>query len=389
MRLIVKILMISVLPGVVSAQDVITPDLAVRSALQNHPLMKAATFEVDAKKYAEKAAFNLPNPEVNAESPTGTFYAVGVLQSFEFPTVYLRQKQVARAETALARAGQTVSENDLRYAVRSLYLELQTAESQGLQWAFRDSLYQAVFNAAERQFAAGEIDLLQKTIVANEAGNIHQERLAAEQLTSALRSQLMLLTGLTEFGKLLPLFADTAGLATLSGPLANPGLAYEKQTAQLAEQQIGLAKSKALPSFSLGYMNQGTRDTPIDYRFRASVGIPLWAGQYRVGINAARVDSEAANARAEAKSRALAMDNQRIGMEVRSALNLLRYYEQEALPRSRILIEASLRMREAGQIDYVTFLRTLDEAFAVQRDYVAQIEAFENARIQLLYLAGQ
>ena len=117
-----------------------TPDQAAQAALQNHPLTKAAAFEVQAKKYGEKVAFNPPNPEVNAESPTGEFYAVGILQSFEFPTVYTRQKQVAKAETGLAQAGQRVSENDLRYTVRSLYLETQVAEYRAQQWGQRDEL---------------------------------------------------------------------------------------------------------------------------------------------------------------------------------------------------------------------------------------------------------
>ncbi|HOY17621.1 MAG TPA: TolC family protein, partial [Haliscomenobacter sp.] len=121
-----NILLFGLITSGVVAQT--TPDAAVSAALRNHPLVKAATFEVQAKKYAEKTALKLPNPEVNAESPTGEFYALGVLQSFEFPTVYARQKQVAQAETALAQTGQRVSENDLRYTVRSLYLEVQVAE---------------------------------------------------------------------------------------------------------------------------------------------------------------------------------------------------------------------------------------------------------------------
>ena len=31
-----------------------TPDAVISAALRNHPLVKAATFEVQAKKYAEK-----------------------------------------------------------------------------------------------------------------------------------------------------------------------------------------------------------------------------------------------------------------------------------------------------------------------------------------------
>lgn len=210
---------------------------------------------MQAKKYGEKTALNLPNPEVNVESPTGEFYAVGVLQSFDFPTVYSRQKQVAKAETALAQAGQRVSENDLRYMVRSLYLETQVAEFQAQQWRDRDTLYQQIAATAARQFTAGEIDFLQKTIAENEAGNLHRERLSAERMVEGLRQNLTTFTGLSDLGTLLPLNADTLGLLAMPDIAANPAVAYEQQAVQVAKKQINLAKSRTLPNFSLGYLN--------------------------------------------------------------------------------------------------------------------------------------
>lgn len=389
MKLLIKIVILGLTAQ--SAWTQTTPDSAVQAALQNHLSVRAATFDVQARKYAEKTALNLPNPEVNAESPTGEFYAVGVLQSFEFPTVYSRQKQVAKAETALASAGKQMSENDLRYTVRTLYLETQVAEYQTRQWQQRDSLYQQLTATAARQFASGEIDFLQKTLAENEAGTVHQERLAAEQTASALRQQLAALTGLTDLINLSPLTPDTLGLferLSQGNAAGNPAVAYEQQAARVAERQISLAKSRALPNFSIGYLNQGVRSTPIDYRFRASVGIPLWAGQYRAGVKSAEAQGQAALARAEAQSQAVALELARTQTAALTALNLVHYYEREALPRSQALIATSLRLRDAGQTDYVSFLRTLDEAYAIQRDYATQMQAFETARIQMLYLSG-
>lgn len=363
-----------------------TPEAAVAAALQNHPSVRAAGFDVQAKKYGEKAALNLPNPELNAESPTGEFYAVGVLQSFEFPTVYVRQKQVAKAETALAQAGQRVSENDLRYAVRSLYLDAQVAEYQARQWAGRDSLYQQIAATAVRQFAAGEIDFLQKTRTENEAGQVHQERLAAEQRATSLLQQLATYTGLPDLSDLLPLYPDTSARELL--PQNNPIVAYDRQAVQVAEQQVRLAKSKALPNFSVGYLNQGVKSTPMDYRFRASVGVPLWAGQYRAGANAAKAETQAAIARADAQTQAVALELQRAQTDFATALANVQYQEREALPRSRALIAAALRMREAGQVDYSTFLRTLDEAFATQREYAGQVHTLNITQLRMRYLSG-
>jgi cobalt-zinc-cadmium efflux system outer membrane protein len=387
MKLLIKILIFVGLAQSALAQT--TPEAAVQAALQSHPTAKAAAFEAQAKKYAEKTALNLPNPEVNVESPTGEFYAVGVLQSFEFPTVYTRQKQVAKAETALAQAGQRVSENDLRYTVRVLYLEAQVAEYQVRQWQQRDSLYQQLAATAARQFAGGEIDFLQKTLAENEAGKVRQERLAAEQVATVARQQLMVYTGLADLGNLLPLNPDSSGIGMQPVLQANPTVAYGQQAVQVAEKQIDLAKSRALPNFSLGYLNQGLQSTPIDYRFRASIGIPLWFGQYRAGRQAAESEAQAARSRAEAQTQTVALQLQQIQTDAATALTRVRYSQNEALPRSRSLIATALRMREAGQVDYVTFLRTLDEAYTIQRDYTEQVLALNNANIQLLYLAGQ
>ncbi len=389
MKALLKLTVFLGLSSSLFGQGITTPEAAIRAALQNHPLAHAAAFDAQAKKYAEKSALNIPNPEVSAESPTGDFYTIGVSQAFEFPTVYTRQKQVAKAETSLAKTGQLVQENDLRYRVRTFFLDAQVAVFQSQQWAQRDSFYQAIATTANRQFSAGEIDFLQKTLMENEAGKVRLERLGMDIKAASAQQQLATFSGLSDLGTLPPLQADTAGTNAIQGFAENPSLRYAQQNEQVATAQISLAKSRVLPNLSLGYMNQAARNSPIDYRFRASIGIPLWAGQYQGGINAAKAESQAAQARSEAESQALALQQQRSRVDARMALSQVQYYEKEALPRSQALIAAALRMREAGQIDYLALLRILDEAYAVQREYATQLHAFNTARIQLQYLAGQ
>lgn len=112
-------------------------------------------------------------------------------------------------------------------------------------------------------------------------------------------------------------------------------------------------------------------------------------GRYRAGANVAQAESQAALARAEAQSQAITLEWQRTQTEAVTALANVQYHEREALPRSRALIAAAVRMREAGQVDYITFLRTLDGAFEIQRDYAVQVNALNTAHIQLLFLYGQ
>ncbi len=365
--------------------QVLTSEQAIQSALQNHPQLRAAALDMQSKRTAEKSARALPNPEINAESPTGEFYTVGVLQNFELPTVYKNRRKAAQAETSLAAAGQKLTENELRFAVRNLFLETQTADFQLVFERRRDSIFQQIASAAARQFAAGEIDFLQKTLAENEAGAARQQFLAAQKAAENLREQLKIWTGIADLAQIETLRPDLAAAADFS---QNPSILYEKQAAAVAAQQIALARSAALPNFSLGYLNQGAKNTPIDYRFRASVGVPIWLGQNRAARQTAEIASLAAENRAVAATQNVAVETAAEQNEAATARAQIEYFEKEALPRSRSIIETAVRLRNAGEIDFLNFLRTLDLAFSIENEYIVQLRTLNTAQIRLRFLAG-
>ena len=384
----VKILVLMVLPAVLVAQGITTSDDAVQAALANHPLVKAAAYTVQAKKYSEKTALNLPNPDLITESPTGEFYAIGVSQSFEFPTVYKHQKQVAKAETALAEANQRISENDLRYTVRQLYLDAQLATFEQTLSAQNDSIFQLLANTAKRQFDAGDIDFLEKTRVEQAAGKAHQANISAAQHTAALKNQLATWTALTSLSNFTPLQPDTLVLNAAPTEKENPQVTYAAQAATVAERQTALAKSKGLPTFTVGYLNQGPRNTPVPYRLRAEIGVPLWYGQYNNAQKSAENEVNAAQNRLEAAVRTVALERAQLESEMAIALAQIRYYEKEALPGNTVVATTALRMREAGQMDYSAYLRILDDVYQVKKSYAEQVYAFNTGLIKLRYLAG-
>jgi outer membrane protein, heavy metal efflux system len=387
MKLFVKIGFWAMLSTPLLAQKSISQEEVIAQSLQRQPAQKAALLEVKAKKQAEKGAMNLPKPEINAESPTGEFYAVGLLQSFEFPTVYKHRKAVARANTQLAETGAAISENDLKFSIRTYYLEAQANYARWWVWQKRDSIYAQIANSALRQFNAGEIDILQKTLTETEAGKVHQAQLTARQLWAASRATLGDFTGIAESDTLWPLRADSTSIRVQIPD--NPQVQLAEQTVFLAEQEAKLARSQNLPDFSVGYLNQGPKNTPLDYRFRATVGIPLWVGQYRSTAQAAQTAVEANTQRAEAQKQAIGRENQRLQAELAAIGQQIRYYEQTALANANTLINAATRMKNAGQIDYITFLKNLDAAFSVEEEYTELLYAYETIRIQLLYLAGK
>ncbi|MFR1445853.1 hypothetical protein ACLUYJ_20050, partial [Acinetobacter baumannii] len=101
-----------------------------------------------------KSAINLPNPDFFWESPTGKFYTGSITQSFEFPTVYSNQYHLQKQQIGVAQKEKQLTEAELKYKVRVLYLEIQYADSLTRQLYIQDTLYEKIKLSAIRQFKA-------------------------------------------------------------------------------------------------------------------------------------------------------------------------------------------------------------------------------------------
>ena len=111
------------------AQNVLTADEAVVVALKNSPAVKASGLVVRQNEQLVRSARTIPNPDITLDSPSGTFYTLGVQQSFRFPTVYNQQSKLQQQQTVLAQKQKIVTENDLNYRIRTVYLNAQYADA--------------------------------------------------------------------------------------------------------------------------------------------------------------------------------------------------------------------------------------------------------------------
>ncbi|HEY0109412.1 MAG TPA: TolC family protein, partial [Fibrella sp.] len=302
------------LAGSMRAQNALSEAEVVNLVLAKSPAIRASELSIRQNQQLLKGANTIPNLDVFTDSPTGSFYTIGVNQSFQLPIVYKRQHQLQRQQIGLAQTEKRITENDLRFQVRSLYLALQYAEALGRQYQFQDSVYNQLRLTAGRQFAAGQIDYLSKAFAEAQAGEIgNQLRLALADRQTIVR-QLQRLTGRPEPILVLPLarYQPTVG-RTVPDSVAlgqNPSLALFRQTEAISEGQIGLERARSLPGLMVGYYNQGSMETPTQLRFRFGLTLPVWFGQYRSRTAAAQTGLLVARQRTAGQTQTLAVDLQ-------------------------------------------------------------------------------
>ena len=274
------------------SQSVSESDL-ISMALKNSRSLSAYNLNIQKQKQLLGTSYNLPNPEVFVESPTGNFYTASITQSFEFPSVYIKQNQLQKQKITFSEIEKSVGESDIKYQVKQLYLMLQFAVALQQQLYVQDTIYERISKAAARQFNAGQIDYLQKLFAENSYAEVHNQYLQAQLKGINIEKQVQFISGyknkitvapITYINSLYVAIIDSINL------IKNPSVALLNQSIIIAQKKISLQQSKALPGLAFGYFNQGERNTPIQNRFRFGITIPLWFNQYKSNINAAKTE---------------------------------------------------------------------------------------------------
>lgn len=374
----------------ISAQNVISEQAALDSAMKHSPLLKSAELQVKQSNYLRKTAFNLSNPDIIAESPTGEFYAVGILQSIEFPTVYFKQGQLLNQQSLLSEKGKALTIYEVKRLIRSVYLNAQYTQQLYEQLKYQDSLYNQIQISARRQFDAGVIDYLAKTFAESQYGEIHNQLVQAQNAFKANLQQLKLYTGISSVASVSALVKFTLPnlSADTSAVTQSPLVQYARQNQVVNQKQLSLERNRALPGLVVGFLNQGPRETETYYRFRVGFTVPLWFWQYSGNIKAAKTRVQIAEQQTRAQQQQLTADLQTSMSEYTSAQQAVSYYEASGLKQAEDIISAAKRFFESGKIDYIAYIRNINDAYAVKRTYLESLRTYNQSIININYITG-
>lgn len=370
------------------AQTTLTLQQAVDSVLKRDPSVQAATLQVVQSQQLQKSSVSLANPEVLAESPTGEFYTIGVTQSFDFPGTYVRQSQYQREQTRLAGFAKTISSLEVKFQVARIYLNAQYQFALLQLLNKQDSLYKGISDAADRQYTSGKLDLVQKTFANLQYGEIHVKAQAAKADYDAALQQLAMLTGVTSSFQVESLSPDLKKDKPNFSLAANPYMGYSLQQEIVSKRLWQVERNKALPGFTIGYLNQGPMNTPIGFRFRAGITVPIWFWQYSGRMQAAKTGIRVAQFQSQAQQQQLSLQLITAQSTMSKATTALLFYEGTALTQAETIGNAAQRLFSAGETDYTTYLRTLNDSYSIRFNHLEAVRAYNEASLELNYLSG-
>lgn len=399
---LLPLLLLAGLPA--SSQQVVRLQAAMDSAVKNNLSLRSEKLTVAYQDALRKHAADIPQTmvlgdygQINSVYNDNRF---GLSQTLKFPTVYGRQKSLQNSLWKESSFTAAVKATELRKQVAGLYLQLLLLEQKRTLLLGVDSLYGNFLSKAQLRFNKGESNIVEKTAAATQKGQVQQQLAQLTSDSAALQIRLQWLLNSSE-----PITPDSNSVALLQPDLdsgvtnTNPYLLLLDQQQQSSTAEYRLEKSRLLPDLLIGYNNMTIRGTGADdknydgsKRFQsvqAGVGIPIFTSAQRGRINASRVKQQISANNYDAAKQSLQASYGAALQQFHKAAGALQYYRDSGLPNATVLFTTATNQYEHGEINYLEWVLLVNQAIAVQSEYIDASNNYRQAIIDINALTGK
>jgi cobalt-zinc-cadmium resistance protein CzcA len=367
-------------------------EFMLEKAAQNNLQNQAVELQVAQAKLLEKTAWNIDktmlyvNQDKNNLPPLGgALFVTGIQQSLQFPTVYVKQKGVLKAQSSLVSAESNAQKNSVNQAIYSTYNTLLLLKEQEKLLRKLDSLYTKQYRAIQRKLELQESSRLE---FLNVEAKLRAVQLKHAEIVGFIEQGKLTLKQLTQ--TVLPASFDKDTLYVFGKKEGFDGSRDSILQAKilLASKQLELERNKLLPDLHFQYF-QGRNLDPngIMYPgFQLGLSLPLSVGAQKANLQANQQNQEIAEKQYQSYSSERETSRNRLQIQEGVYLNNLRVFTEQ----TQGLVDESLRVAERlyqlGEIDFFQFSSSIEQAFNLQTTYWENVHALNAVRIELQFL---
>ena len=386
-----------------SAQNKISINAAMDSAIQNNASLKASSMQVNyyqALKKSnldiDKTLFDFGYGKMNGFQNDNR---MTVSQNIQFPAVYKSQGAINKTNINISVLSKLQKEIELKAAVKSSFYNLLLLQRRKQLLLSADSIYTSFAYKAKQRFEAGNSDIL--------------EKITAESQLAQISNQLELLT--TEYAVQLNQFNILLNAKIVQVPFSenniieleripdflsvveSPQIKLSQQRITLAENQLQLEKGKLQPSFNMGYISstiigwQPTTQTTEqyfgkDYRFNAfnmGMSIPLFSSAQRSRIAAGSISVQQNKLEQIAVQQQISSNLKNLAAQYVQNKSLVTKYQRTIIPNANLLIETATKKLNAGEIGYLEWVMIINQAIQIQNEYFNYVQQLNEGAIEI------
>ncbi|QEM03604.1 CusA/CzcA family heavy metal efflux RND transporter [Mucilaginibacter rubeus] len=401
---VLSITLLTVISQTSGAQTPITLKAAIDTALKNNLQVKHEQLKSKYQQVLIGTSANISQAtlfgEVGQINSSYNDTKFGITQSFTFPTVYSRQKELLQEDWKNSILNIAVNEVLLKKQVSQVFNTLVYLENKRMLLQHADSLYLSFYKKAELRLAKGEANILEKTSAETLLGQVQMQLSQLKEDVAIIQLQFQLLLNSTE--PLTPDKSDYKLAVTLASDILtlknHPVIKLIAQQQQIADAAIRMEKSKLLPDLAIGYNNTSIKGIGADNKLYNSsnrfnsvqlgIGIPIFAGAQKARINSARVNKQIAESSYAMELQSMTTAYQSAVFQYHKYLQTVQYFESKPLKNAALITVTANQQIAAGNINYLEWTQLINQATTIKNDYLDAVRNLNEAIIQLNYFSN-
>lgn len=316
---------------------------------------------------------------------------IGLAQSIAWPGLYKAQKELYNQQLKYFSLNTAVIDATVKKDTRAAYYQLWYLQDKQILFQRLDSIYTSLSQAAKLKVKAGDSPGLDSI-----SANVRLKELEAmlQQVGSDISIQqqtLMQLLNTNEkmLPRLLPL--EKLPMPTQDADSAHPALELQKQHFNIANAATSVTKNENKPDFSGRFFSQrlyGLKDPYTGFSVTAS--FPLFGmGAYRNKVRAAQAEAAVQQKQYEYNRQVFNTRQLQALQEVEKNNSLLSFYETTGLRQAAEIIKAATLAYRAGEISFAELSQFLTQAIDIQRNYLENLNAYNQSVIQYYYFSNK
>ncbi|MCB0836919.1 MAG: CusA/CzcA family heavy metal efflux RND transporter [Bacteroidetes bacterium] len=378
------------------AQTTLSLEAVTQLALENNAGLKGQTLAIERSRQMVPVGQNIGNTGIyighdqNNIAENGSPLSVaGITQSFHLPGVYRAQKDLNQKKVMLEEQQLKLDERIVRREVAKAYYGILYWENVKANNLFLDSLYRQLVNAANRRFETGETNYLEK---------LTMETKQKEITLQIQQSEGNIEAGYQELGKWVQTGEDFQidnisfqPILVMETDLANhPALEWYQAAAEVSASDIKVQKKQLLPQLQLEYFagtNQAN-NARIYNGFQVGMSIPLWRKAGKANVRAAETNELIVQQQAQNEKIRLEETQKQLLAQLNSLSQTLTFYEQEGKQLAEQIITTSGRAFQAGEIDFLQYILSLENARNMNRNYLDNLIQYNWTILDINYLTN-
>ncbi len=376
-----------------NGQTKITLEQAIETALKNNNAIKNEKLKAEYAKALISSSNDIPKTtifgefgQINNNQNDNKF---GLAQSFAFPTVYQRQKQVLKENYNAKILLTNLKEFEIKKTVTHLFYNYLTLKEKEKLLQKADTLFSEFYEKANLRLQKGESNILEKSTAEMQKTNVAIQLKQLQSEIEMLKQAFQLVLNSEEV--YIPFSSNLKARIENSKIEDNPILKVFEQQKKILTAETALQKSKLLPEINIGYNNNSLKGIGLDdsKRFHSAqigLGIPLFGGSQKAKINASKVAENMAESEYQTQVLNLKAEYNKLFAQYKSNLEIVNYFEANSNKNSKIITDVANKQFINGDINYLDFVMLVNQSIAIQNSYIEVVKSLNESVITINYL---